>query len=62
MFSNRFEENGVVFEEPSVHLFSFNSPLGACPKCEGYGRVIGIDEDLVIPDRSLSIYEDAVAP
>lgn len=62
LFSNRFEEDGIAFEEPSVHLFSFNSPLGACPKCEGYGKVIGIDEDLVIPDRSLSVYEDAVAP
>ncbi|HUW05865.1 MAG TPA: excinuclease ABC subunit UvrA [Williamwhitmania sp.] len=62
LFSNRFEEDGVAFEEPSVHLFSFNSPLGACPKCEGYGRVIGIDEDLVIPDRSRSVYEDAIAP
>ncbi len=62
LFSNRFEEDGLQFEEPSVHLFSFNSPLGACPKCEGYGKVIGIDEELVIPDRSLSLYEDAVAP
>ncbi|SDC99093.1 excinuclease ABC subunit UvrA [Williamwhitmania taraxaci] len=62
LFANRFEENGVQFEEPSVHLFNFNSPLGACPKCEGYGKVIGIDEELVIPDRTLSLYEGAVAP
>lgn len=61
-FSNLFEKDGIEFEEPSVHLFSFNSPLGACPKCEGYGKVIGIDEDLVIPDKTLSVYEDAVAP
>lgn len=59
-FSNKFELDGLVFEEPSVHLFSFNNPYGACPKCEGYGSVIGIDEDLVIPDTSLSIYDDAV--
>lgn len=61
-FSNLFELDGIQFEEPNVHLFSFNSPLGACPKCEGYGKVIGIDADLVIPDKSLSVYEDAVAP
>ncbi len=61
-FSNRFEEDGIEFEEPSVHLFSFNNPFGACPKCEGFGSIIGIDEDLVIPDMSLSVYEDAVAP
>jgi excinuclease ABC subunit A len=60
-FSNRFEADGMEFEEPSEHLFSFNNPLGACPKCEGYGKVIGIDEDLVIPNRSLSIFDDAVA-
>ncbi len=61
-FCNRFEEDGIEFEEPSEHLFSFNSPLGACPKCEGYGKIIGIDEDLVIPNKSLSVYQDAVAP
>ncbi len=59
-FSNRFEADGILFEEPSVAMFSFNSPLGACPECEGYGRIIGIDEDLVIPDKSLSVYEDAI--
>lgn len=60
-FSNRFERDGILFDEPNEHMFSFNSPYGACPKCEGYGRVIGIDEDLVVPDKSLSIYEDAIA-
>ena len=60
-FSNVFEADGMEFEEPSVHLFSFNNPVGACPTCEGYGKVIGIDEDLVIPNKSLSIYQDAVA-
>jgi len=59
-FSNRFEADGVEFEEPNIHLFSFNNPYGACPKCEGFGSVMGIDEDLVIPDTSLSVYEDAV--
>ncbi|MEA3446298.1 MAG: excinuclease ABC subunit UvrA [Bacteroidota bacterium] len=59
-FSNKFETDGIVFEEPSVHTFSFNNPLGACSKCEGFGMVIGIDEDLVIPNKSLSIYQDAV--
>lgn len=59
-FSNRFERDGIEFEEPSVHMFSFNNPLGACPVCEGYGKVIGIDEDLVIPDKNLSVYEEAV--
>lgn len=62
IFSNRFEEDGIEFEEPSVHLFSFNNPFGACPKCEGFGSIIGIDEDLVVPDMSLSVYEDAIAP
>ncbi len=61
VFSNLFEADGLEFEEPSEHLFSFNNPVGACPTCEGYGKVIGIDEDLVIPDKSLSIYQDAVA-
>lgn len=60
-FSSRFEEDGIVFEEPSEPMFSFNNPVGACPKCEGYGKVIGIDEDLVIPNKSLSIYQEAIA-
>ena len=60
-FSRKFESDGIEFETPTEHLFSFNNPLGACPKCEGFGNVIGIDEDLVIPDKSLSIYEDAIA-
>ncbi len=60
-FSNLFEADGIEFEEPSVHTFSFNNPLGACPLCEGYGKIIDIDEDLVIPNKSLSLYEDAVA-
>ncbi len=60
-FSNRFEADGIEFEEPTVHMFSFNNPVGACPACEGYGKVIGIDEDLVVPNKSLSIYQDAVA-
>ena len=59
-FSDRFEADGIEFEEPDVHMFSFNNPLGACPLCEGYGKIIGIDEDLVIPNKSLSVYEDAV--
>ncbi|GAO28657.1 hypothetical protein [Geofilum rubicundum] len=61
VFSNKFEADGIVFEEPTEHLFAFNSPLGACPKCEGFGSVIGIDEDLVVPNKNLSIYEDAIA-
>ena len=61
VFSSRFEADGICFEPPSEHLFSFNNPLGACPRCEGYGKVIGIDEDLVIPDKSKTIYEDAIA-
>ncbi|MGB5646703.1 excinuclease ABC subunit UvrA [Muriicola sp.] len=61
-FSNAFELDGMVFLEPNVHLFSFNNPYGACPKCEGYGDVIGIDEDLVVPNTSLSVYENAVFP
>lgn len=60
-FSTSFEEDGIEFIEPSVHLFSFNNPLGACPKCEGFGKVIGIDEDLVLPNKSLSVYQDAIA-
>ena len=60
-FSNRFEADGIEFEEPTMHMFSFNNPIGACPTCEGYGKIIGIDEDLVIPNKSLSIYSDAIA-
>jgi excinuclease ABC subunit A len=60
-FSSRFVADGIEFEEPSVHMFSFNNPVGACPSCEGYGKVIGIDEDLVVPNKSLSVYQDAVA-
>lgn len=59
-FNNRFELDGITFEEPSVNFFSFNNPVGACKHCEGYGSVIGIDEDLVIPNKSLSVYEDAI--
>ena len=59
-FSTRFEADGIQFEEPSDNLFSFNSPLGACPTCEGFGRVIGIDEKLVIPNTSLSVYDGCV--
>ncbi|OQP47800.1 excinuclease ABC subunit A [Niastella yeongjuensis] len=61
-FSNRFELDGMLFEEPVPNLFSFNNPFGACPTCEGFSQVLGIDEDLVIPDRRLSVYEGAVAP
>ncbi len=61
-FSNSFELDGQKFLEPNTHLFSFNNPYGACPKCEGYGDVIGIDESLVIPNTSLSIFENAVFP
>jgi excinuclease ABC subunit A len=59
-FSDRFELDGMSFDEPTEHMFSFNNPVGACPVCEGYGQVIGIDEDLVIPNKSLSVFEDAV--
>ncbi len=61
-FNNKFELDGMQFTEPNEHLFSFNNPLGACPKCDGYGDVIDIDEDLVIPNTGLSIYENAIAP
>ena len=61
-FSNSFELDGQKFLEPNTHLFSFNNPYGACPKCEGYGDVIGIDESLVIPNTSLSVYENALFP
>lgn len=60
-FSNKFELDGIEFLEPNVHFFSFNNPYGACPECEGYGKVIGIDEDLVIPNKNHSVFEDAVA-
>lgn len=60
-FSNRFELDGMRFDEPAPLLFNYNNPFGACPKCEGYGRVIGVDADKVIPNKKLSIYEDAVA-
>lgn len=61
-FCDRFELDGVKFEEPSPNFFSFNNPYGACKRCEGYGNVIGIDEDLVIPDKSRSLYDNAIAP
>lgn len=61
-FSEKFERDGMQFEIPSVNLFSFNNPYGACKTCEGFGRILGIDEDLVIPDKTLSIFEGAVAP
>jgi excinuclease ABC subunit A len=59
-FSVKFEEDGIVFIEPSEYLFSFNNPIGACPVCEGYGKIIGIDENLVVPNQNLSVYEDAI--
>ncbi len=59
-FSSRFEADGIEFEQPTEHLFSFNNPIGACPVCEGYGKTVGIDADLVIPDKSKTIYEDAI--
>ena len=59
-FSNNFELDGITFLEPNVHLFSFNNPYGACPSCEGYGNIIGIDSELVVPNTSLSIYENAI--
>ncbi len=61
-FSNNFELDGISFLEPNVHLFSFNNPYGACPVCEGYGNIIGIDAELVIPNTSLSIFENAIFP
>lgn len=60
-FSSKFEADGIVFEEPSVNLFTFNNPVGACKTCEGFGSIIGIDENLVIPNKKLSVYQDAVA-
>jgi excinuclease ABC subunit A len=59
-FSNKFELDGLTFLEPNTHLFSFNNPYGACPTCEGYGDVVGLDETLVVPDTSLSIFENAI--
>ena len=61
-FSNNFELDGISFLEPNVHLFSFNNPYGACPVCEGYGNIIGIDHELVIPNTALSVYENAIYP
>lgn len=61
-FSDRFEADGMLFEEPSVNLFTFNNPYGACKRCEGFGKILGIDIDLVIPDKSLSVYDGAIAP
>ena len=61
-FNNLFELDGMAFTEPSVHLFSFNNPVGACPTCEGFGSIMGVDEDLVVPNQTLSVYEGAVAP
>lgn len=61
-FSNKFEADGIAFEEPVPNLFSFNNPFGACPVCEGFSQILGIDPDLIIPDKSLSVYEGAVAP
>jgi excinuclease ABC subunit A len=61
-FSTNFQLDGLTFLEPNIHLFSFNNPYGACPSCEGYGNVIGIDEELVIPNTALSVYENAIFP
>lgn len=60
VFSKRFEADGIDFQQPTEQMFNFNNPIGACPECEGYGKIIGIDEDLVIPDKTLSVYDDAV--
>jgi excinuclease ABC subunit A len=62
IFSDRFERDGITFQEPSVNLFSFNNPFGACRTCEGFGKVLGIDEGLVIPNHDLSVFEGAIAP
>jgi excinuclease ABC subunit A len=62
VFSDRFELDGIVFEEPSVNLFTFNNPYGACRRCEGFGNVLGLDPELVIPDKTLSVFEGAIAP
>ena len=62
IFSDKFELDGMVFEEPTVNLFSFNNPFGACKRCEGFGKILGIDPELVIPDKNLSVYDGAIAP
>ena len=62
IFSDKFELDGITFEEPSVNLFTFNNPYGACRRCDGFGKVLGIDPDLVIPDKNLSVFEGAIAP
>ena len=62
IFSDKFELDGIIFEEPSVNLFTFNNPYGACRRCDGFGKVLGIDPDLVIPDKNLSVFEGAIAP
>ncbi len=61
-FSDKFEMDGITFEEPSVNLFTFNNPYGACRRCDGFGKVLGIDPDLVVPDKNLSVFEGAIAP
>lgn len=61
-FSNKFELDGITFLEPNVHLFSFNNPYGACPTCDGYGDTIGLDEELIVPNTALSVYENAIYP
>ncbi len=62
VFSDKFEADGIKFEEPSLNLFSFNNPYGACKKCDGFGRILGLDPDLIIPDKGISVYEGAIAP
>ncbi|RDB03221.1 excinuclease ABC subunit UvrA [Runella aurantiaca] len=62
VFSDKFELDGIKFEEPTVNLFSFNNPYGACKRCEGFGKVLGLDPDLIIPDKNLSVFEGAIAP
>ncbi len=62
VFSDKFEADGIKFEEPALNLFSFNNPYGACKKCDGFGRILGLDPDLIIPDKSISVYEGAIAP
>lgn len=62
VFSDKFELDGIIFEEPTVNLFSFNNPYGACKRCEGFGKILGIDPELVIPDKNLSVYDGAIAP
>src|SRR5690606_14766342 len=61
-YNNRFELDGMTFLEPNPHLFTFNNPYGACPVCNGFGNIIGIDKDLVIPNTALSVYENAIFP